>query len=551
LSKDFEVAETTEQHRMIIDPVGFVAEIINNIGDQRDIIRELTSNAASKEVGAKKVNIRIYESDLGLAITVEDDGCGMNYTKNDITPGRLDKFLNAAQGKQAGFESDEFGAKGLGTKLLYNSENVEILTYDGGENVHRVILENPRKTVLEDKKLAIPLVYTSRATGFPTPLKKGTKITVKGWAKQQTIPRDFKFDRMERYMRYYTVIGYTKKTETRGVPFPEFGIAVGGQSKIMNAGFPFITAEEKTQYAEDVKTLTFGPIEAEKKTHSGKTVKISLKGSITTDTGRFQLTEETGGVWLSVNGIPYFKLSKNVYARKLNMTDDFIRFVVECDDVRLNMGRSDFSYDENYEALEDSLNDAFDKIKEDPKFQKFYQNRRREFRIQMQTMMNQKKQEFSSEDKRYVWHKGRMLIAEPESEYDTAALLWILEGLGALPFAKFNTLQYPGYRKGIDLLVDYQEEKDTEENICAYVELERLFSNFIRHKHEVGQMSLAFCWKLDKGKVTLGKLNSTKKPYKHTYSFGESTIPVFELSQFPDLFVGTKKEAKEHFASKT
>ena len=106
--------------------------------------------------------------------------------------------------------------------------------------------------------------------------------------------------------------------------------------------------------------------------------------------------------------------------------------------------------------------------------------------------MNKKKQEFLSEDKRYVWFKDRMLLAEPESEYDTAALLWILEGLGGLPFEKFKTLQYPGYREGIDLLVDYQDEKDTEEHHCVYVELEKVFSNFIRHKHEVGQMSLAF-----------------------------------------------------------
>lgn len=46
--------------------------------------------------------------------------------------------------------------------------------------------------------------------------------------------------------------------------------------------------------------------------------------------------------------------------------------------------------------------------------------------IQLQTKMNHKKREFLSEDKRYVWFKGKKLLAEPESEYDTVALLWIL-----------------------------------------------------------------------------------------------------------------------------
>ena len=68
-----------------------------------------------------------------------------------------------------------------------------------------------------------------------------------------------------------------------------------------------------------------------------------------------ELTEERGGVWLSVNGIPYFKLNTNKYSRKLNMTDDFVRFVVECDDVRLNLSRNDFSYNEAYDAFEDAL----------------------------------------------------------------------------------------------------------------------------------------------------------------------------------------------------
>jgi hypothetical protein len=548
MPKEFETTETSEEHRMIIDPVGFISEIVNNIGDQRDIIRELISNASAKEVGATEVDIRIYESDKGLAITVQDNGCGMNYTKDDKMPGRLDKFLNAAQGKQAGFESDEFGAKGLGTKLLYNSDEVEIETYDGGESRYRVILDKPHHTIIEDKKLAIPRVHRIPAVGYPD-RKKGTKITLKGWGRLQNIPRDFKLDRMERYLRYYTVIGYTR-TQTRAHDFPKFSVAVGGQSKVLEAGFPFITADEKT---DDIKTLTFGPIKAEKRTHTNQLITITLKGGITTDTGKYQLTEETGGVWLSVNGIPYFKLRKK-YAGKLNLTDDFIRFVVECDDVRLNMSRSDFSYDEIYEAFEDALTEAFDRIKDDSKFQKFYQNRHREMRIKMQTKMNQKKEEFSSEDKRYVWVKGKMgepraLIAEPESEYDTAALLWILEGSNGLPFAKFSTLQYPGYREGIDLLADYQEEADKEEHKCAYVELERLFSSFIRHKHEVGQMSLAFCWKLDRGKITLGKITATKKPYKYTYTFGESTIPVFEMSQFPGIFVGTKKEAREYFES--
>ena len=82
--------------------------------------------------------------------------------------------------------------------------------------------------------------------------------------------------------------------------------------------------------------------------------------------------------------------------------------------------------------------------------------------------MTEKKAEFLSPDKKFVWLNGRKLIAEPESEQDTAALIWMLEGADKLPFAQFRTLQYPGYHRGIDLLVDIQEETESELKMFSY-----------------------------------------------------------------------------------
>jgi len=532
-----DVKVISEEHKMIIDPEGFVSEILNNIGDERDVIRELISNASAKEIGATKLEVRVYESDRGLSFTINDDGCGMNYTKDEHNPGRLDKFLNAAQGRQAGFESDEFGAKGLGTKVLYNADYVEVETWDGGKNFYRVRINEPRRKIYEEKELAVPKVEIIDSRYAE---KKGTTIKVFGWAGIPTITKNFKIDRLERYLKYYTVLGYTK-SEVRDKPFPEFILQIGAIRKTIPVGFPYIFIDDP----ESEKTVVFEPIKVEKLTLSEKKITIVLKGGITTETSKYQLTEERGGVWLSVNGIPYFKLPTNKYSRRLNFTDDFVRFVVECDDIRLNLSRSDFGYDESYDAFEHALDDAFSQIKESKKFQKFYQDSRKNKKIETQSKMNEKKNEYSSEDKRYVWYKNKMLLAEPQSEYDTAALLWILEGLNGLPFAHFQTLQYAGYREGIDMLINYQEDKDKEEHLCAYAELERLFSNFIKQKHDSGQMSLAFCWKVDKNKVNIGQIKETKKPYKWMYSISDNTIPVFEISQFPDIFIGTKTERKE------
>jgi hypothetical protein len=530
----------TGVHPPKIDPVGVISEIINNITDERQVLRELLSNSAAMEVKAKHVWIRVYDSDKGLAFTVEDDGIGMDYTKSEEKPGRLDKFLNIAQGKQSGLSSDEFGAKGFGTKLLYNCKETTVESWDGGAFAYRVILNEPRKGILEEKRLVEPTVQ--KFPPYPG-VNKGTKITVKGWNNRDSITRDFKLDSLTEYLQFQSAIGYTK---ARAIDLPQVTLRVGGSEKVLKQGFPYIVAPENE---EDVRTVTFGPIEVTEKTVHGNPVKVVVKGGITLDTGKFGISDKTGGVWFAMNGVPYFRLQpSNKYSRRLGMSDDFTRFVAECDDMRLNLSRSDFAYDESVDAFESALDEAFEQIRRDRHFQTFYSNKRKEFMRESQVQMTKKKQEFLSKDKRFVWWNGRKLLAEPDSEEDTAALLWILEGAQGIPFAAFRTLQYPGYARGIDLLIDIQEEKESQMQVFVYAEVERRFSNLIRHGHDISQMTYAFCWEVDKAHVQIGKIDSTKKPYKYVYQLGGDHITVFELKSFPNVFVGTDSEAKDYYA---
>lgn len=319
-----------ESHKLYVEAVGVISEIISNVTDERDVLRELLSNAAAREVKAKNVSVRIYDSDRGLAFTVEDDGVGMDYSKSETTPGRLDKFLNVAQGRQAGFQSDEFGAKGFGTKLLYNSREVVVETWDGGPYAYRVILEEPRKTVLDEKKLVEPRVQ--KLPGPSSGITRGTKITVKGWNNRDTIPKEWKLEDMRDYLNYCTVCGYTREREA---PLPHISLRISGRQVDLKSGFPYLTPEA----GENPKTVTFGPLEKTKKTPDGKLVKVTVKGGVTVDTGKFGLSEWNGGVFTSINGIPYFQMSPaNKYARRLGLTDDFTRFVAECAERSVHSG---------------------------------------------------------------------------------------------------------------------------------------------------------------------------------------------------------------------
>ena len=74
-----------------------------------------------------------------------------------------------------------------------------------------------------------------------------------------------------------------------------------------------------------------------------------------------------------------------------------------------------------------------------------------------------------SDDQNWVVYQSSgsdpiVLMREPENEAEVNALLWKLETLRALPFAKFQTLAYIGAARGPDLLVNFQEEKDHEPN---------------------------------------------------------------------------------------
>ena len=54
------------------------------------------------------------------------------------------------------------------------------------------------------------------------------------------------------------------------------------------------------------------------------------------------------------------------------------------------------------------------------------------------------------------------LIREPQNEHEVNAVIFKLEALNALPFERFETLEYIGAAKGPDILADFQEEKGSQ-----------------------------------------------------------------------------------------
>jgi hypothetical protein len=133
-----------------------------------------------------------------------------------------------------------------------------------------------------------------------------------------------------------------------------------------------------------------------------------------------------------------------------------------------------------------------------------------------------------------------LLMREPENESEVNALIWKLEALGALPFHKFQSLGYMGAIRGPDLLVNFQEDRDSEPLRSAAIEVENNFYSYTAHKHHPSQYPKVICWDAPtSGRKT--RLNKARK-YKYTADMGEYKVHVFVLRLMDGIRVVPKSE---------
>lgn len=510
-------------HDISANLVGVLAEILSNVTDGREIVRELISNACAREVGAGHITISVYESDLGLSIAVEDDGIGMDYTRDRDNPGRLDRFLDIAYGAQAGLTADEFSYKGLGAKLLHNSRFATILTSTGKSPWYRVEIHEPKAAIEDEHKVRRPHIEK-----VPEVRPHGTKIEVRGYGGWNEIPEDFEMDELEDYLRYFSAVGFTRPRE-----LPKITLRVKGKTKEVPTGFPFI----KPPPPGSKRTFVL----AEPLRLADRGVSIEVRGGATVDTGINDLVESTGGAMVAWRGIPYFWLDGRRFEKVLGVQADFLRFVVDSDDIRLNTSRSDLDYGHrSTDAFLELVNEAARRIKATPGFKEYDTAWHQDSDEKAAKLMDRAKDELRKAQ--MVLLDGRAIHAEPKNETDTAAILWKLEGASALPFRTFQTLRYAGSPKGIDLLIDFQETPDSQRFNPVYCEVEYKFSSFYKHKHSLAQTSLCICWDYDRPGFSDAEVHEVEgKPWKFLLTVGEHQLTVYRLSRFPRITVGKVK----------
>jgi hypothetical protein len=536
IQEAFEKAQSKEVN-LYFQEVSLMRQLIRERSHALDLLRELVSNAAAREVKASNIWIRCYPHPEHVYVfEVEDDGIGMDYSDNPQAAqfARLNKFLSLGLSAVVGAKSDEFGWKGLGSKLAFYSRCLVVETYTGEGPVRRVEVNMPWETISAGRKPK-PRIYEVGATPDQ---RRGTNVTVYGHPPD--VRREYTLTQIKDYLLHRTFVGFTRDRENP----PKIHLAVGNHKETLEVGFPILK-----RIVSDPGPSTRFVNSKESATVQGTSRKIAvtLKGLYTLEAPRFGLAKESGntGLILSVLGIPYFDLGLENYTEGrrglgLNPSEKNCCLIVECDEIQeeMNISRSALNDSALKEAFDRCVKNLLRNVAESDEYSSFVIYTRRQKEIRGAETLDARKRKLERPEQRWVYYTNsegvrRRIHREPENELDTLAILWKLEALGALPFHQFESLEHGG--SGADIIAHFRENAESNPERFVTIEAESIFTNYKAHGHNPGQMPIVICW--DIGKSRKVRLRDTSVSWKFIADVGDLGVRVFTLARMPGIQV--------------
>ncbi len=539
-----EIFESTE-HEISIG-TSIIKQVVQNRGHYLDIIREALSNSCSKQVKASYFKITIfYDGKYGWSFIFEDDGIGMDYTgeKEPEKQGRLDRFLNLSYSGAEGLETDEFGFKGLGSKLMYLSRKLEIETKTISGKSYKVVVDNGYNKLIEKKKpeMPRPVIYKDNPI---EDIEHGTIIRVSGYSGGSSFPEYRNFEKLKKYLQFRTLIGYTKPERLKE-GFPKIILNTPDRrDEELNIGFPWI--DKKGHHSESQKIgLIYPPIKIKEKNKMGDEITVILKGGYVLETSEFGLsgrniTSMGLGLSYSWKGIPYFNLDFNQYKPKnFELYYKFCRFVVECDEIDTDIARSRIVPDVRNKNIffEKVLIKAYREVMNTADYKEWVTFRRELQKKKLGESLNKRKEALLSKNQKWVFYKNEIIHKKPKSENDTLAILWKLEALKAFPFYYFKTLEHTK-QIGMDVIAEYQKKNFSEKKLFQAIEVEYILENYATHEHSPEQTSLIIAWD-SKSPKKLTKIE--KQEWNCEWEFLGKKLEVILLKYLPNVEVKLKE----------
>ncbi|MDI6751495.1 MAG: ATP-binding protein [bacterium] len=198
-------------------------EIANDFANPLELVREAISN--SFDANANFMRFKFYvEKEYGedvFIIFIEDDGHGMDKKE-------MQAFFDLGNSTTRE-DPESIGEKGHGTKVYFNSKEIEVETSKGENHlIYKATMKDPIRNLHDDK---IPEVQVDEKDNSGN--WKGTKIWVKGYNNNR---RDkFTHERLKDYILWSTKFGSPEK---------EFGISKNEDKKLFLKGVDKSEEEE-------------------------------------------------------------------------------------------------------------------------------------------------------------------------------------------------------------------------------------------------------------------------------------------------------------------
>lgn len=541
-----------EDLEVLYKEVALAKTLIKERKSRFDLVRELISNSAAKEVGASEIRISYFMSPEGHSFMVEDNGCGMGVSNDFRNPDRLDKFFGLGLSEIAGLKSDEFGFKGLGSKLAYQSRRLEVETYAGGVEMNRVVVNEPWETIDQRNTMPNPKRFADKPDeGQGT----YTKVTVIGHPPYDT-GEPYQKEALKNYLLHRTFVGFTRDRENP----PRIIFSYMGNEEELELGFPELKYLREEPKPDTV--LLDVPLISKKLAGKAKGVNVRIRGFYTWDEKRYGLQSGryNTGLIISVRGIPYLNLNMRELSKVLAITrpgEGKCCIVVECDELQevMNISRSDLVDDPITELFRNTLQKKIIDIEVANEQKRFFQFSKDKSEKKTAEDLDKVKIDLGNARQNYVVYKGEdgpvLLGVEPKSEGDVITLVLKLEILGGLPFYQFQSLHQE--KNGPDMIVHFRETEKGEAGRFIAIEMERVFTNYQLHGHPPDQHMKVLCWDLGKSpKVRIADVPDIpykKKAYPEYEVDGvkrSEEVWVYLVKHMPNIEVVMRKDLENY-----
>lgn len=496
-----------------VNPKAEFAEIANDFSNPLEIIREAISNCFDAKASEIKISVFVDKTSGvdELVVEIKDDGDGVSEVslKNFFGLGFSTRLKFDELGNKI---SDSIGEKGHGTKIYFNSRNVELTSIKDKKKIH-AFLENPIQT-LRSKNNRMPEVKYEITDSTEN---NGTIIKISGY--NLNSQSGFSHNEIKDYIYWFTKYGsfenqirkisYTPKLFLKGLgandfeileyghPFPNENSNINDLKKIDKVSpldhfvAKWVFPNEQVKDFPDVFIDMIFYIEGDK---AKRIYNKMIHEKNASWAGGVYNVETRYGLWLCKDFIPIERHNDWV-AEKSEWTK--YHAFVNCQGIKLTANRGDAGNTSSklLDKISETISDIFYRKIETSENYKKYKEELDSFK----QYANAKKEEddFNRRKKHALKKKATnymdILILEPRQEGGVFSIVTQLLTLDSNIF-NFKVIDYDT-SFGYDLLVTTSTALDLNQAAMYFAEMKYILKNDFNHSFK--KLATIVCWDTD------------------------------------------------------